>query len=216
MRQVEHVDGASTVPHAKEPASNGSPPGLATPEARSSSPLSTGDWLPVGNIARVRSRHIDGRGWIAICCAVIAVAAAGAAVFSHRNGSQWQEHAHTAEAHAQDLDMRLTKSEADRQALEHRIDALASEKANAQDSQAVAEQQTQTATELATLATTAAADQRVCRSALDTLLRATLDAFSIGGGLSYAASLAGTADQTCGQADVSFNRLVSGVNALRD
>src|SRR6476659_5723174 len=94
-----------------------------------------------------------------------------------------------------------------RDALQTRIDALAGEKANAEDQQQLAQQERDSAVSVLTLASQAANDARQCL--LD--VGDALSALSAQGSTSYARGLVSRADASCAASDTSYANFAAGV-----
>lgn len=150
---------------------------------------------------------------IAIAIAVVA-GAGGAAWVSYRHGQQWQQRATKSELLVTRLRDDLAVSEADSRSLMARIDTLATEKAAAQDQRNSAETQTGIATQLATLAATAASDMNACRQSVSSTLESVERAISAGVVDTTALEdQAAASDALCATAVRSYNAFVEASNA---
>jgi hypothetical protein len=104
----------------------------------------------------------------------------------------------------------LETSEADRDALQSRIDGLANEKASAEDRQRVAEGERDSAVYVASLAGTAAIDARQCLDDVEAALSAIIDYYST----AYVDSLIDRAVASCAASDGSYSEFATAVGRL--
>lgn len=142
----------------------------------------------------------------------------------HDRADQWQARSIAAEERARNLETDLTASReqaalltigldaanADRAALQQRIDQLAGEKATAQDQQRVAEAERDSAVYVSNLASTAAVDGAQCLSDVGNALDAIVSFYSG----AYVDSMVDRAVSSCGRFDSSYRRFANAVGGL--
>src|SRR5262249_15214339 len=152
---------------------------------------------------------------------VIAVAAGALAFVNYRRATSWRDSLHTSQGQAADLSLQLDRAQSelkltslalgasnkDRDALQTRIDALAGEKASAEDQRQLATQERDSAVSVLNLATAAAIDARTC---LDDV-SAALTALDGHGATAITRGLIARADTTCAASDASYANFAAGV-----